>query len=835
MLLREHIALAAFVVLSQFLSIGVFGQTPAAASSNSAQATGSPSPSPAAVAPSAVVSEADSVAQRLRAIREPLANDTESSRIGSEIPVLSQQIEAADVLTRDALAGKPSLDELDELADTWRPILRQIQSSKSTLREQIEALDKQIAELDRFSETWALTLAAIRSGDETENTSRSNAGLPPEVLQKVTDTIAAIDETARLVQERRAGLLSIQTRLSEMEARATDSRDQIRGAQSRTLTNLFNRDEPPIWAPQANVLTGAGLVDKTVQSLKGQAAELRVYAADRVPQFAAQGVAFTLITIALFWARRRIQPFIEIEPKLEKAAQIFALPAATGLILTVVLSSWFYPQAPELLTAIIGAAALVPVVLLLRRMVERPLFPILNALVVFYFVDLLREILSAQPFTRRIVFMAEMLGGVAFLVWFLKSKRLSGGVEAAHYRIFASIRKVVPFALAIFAVAFAASALGWVSLAEVIGNGVLGSAYIALIIYTAVQIVRGMIIFALRIPVIAATRVVKKNRALIRERSVRIVWWIAFVLWALLTLRLFAVRQPLFSFLRSVFTASATVGTVQISLGSVVLFFLTIWIAVLISRFLRFILEEEVYPSVDLGGGVSYAVSTMLHYTILVIAFLIAIGLLGVDFTKFALIGGAIGIGIGFGLQNIINNFVSGLILLFERPVKVGDTIQIDTQTGKLTQIGLRASVLRKVDGSDVIVPNSRLISEEVTNWTMSDDKRRMDILVGVAYGSDPDQVMALLTKAAVTKPEVLTEPAPKAIFTGFGENSIDFELRAWSEDTDKWVGLRSEIVTDIYRSFNEANIEFPYPQRDLNIRSIDQHTVDELKRAAKS
>jgi small-conductance mechanosensitive channel len=355
------------------------------------------------------------------------------------------------------------------------------------------------------------------------------------------------------------------------------------------------------------------------------------------------------------------------------------------------------------------------------------------------------------------------------------------------------------------------------------------------VIYTAVQIVRGLIIFALRVPPLVGTMIVKNNRPLIRERSVRIVQWLAVIIWILVTLRLFAVRQSLFIFIRDLLSWSVTIGAVEVSLGAVVLFFLTIWVAVLISRFLRFVLEEDVYPRVDLGGGVSYAVSTMLHYSILVLGFLIAVSVLGVDFTKFALIAGAVGIGIGFGLQNIINNFVSGLILLFERPVKVGDNIQIDTHMGSLRQIGLRASVLRKLDGSDVIVPNSRLISEEVTNWTLSDNERRIEIKVGVAYGSDPALVKSLLQKAASTIPDVLTDPPPRAIFTGFGDNSLDFELRAWTDDTDAWVALRSDIVTDIYARLNEAGVEFPFPQRDIHLRSIDKGAADEIKRRSKT
>ncbi len=806
-------------------------QSNANTSKNTNQAAVSPTPEPTPISVSAIVTQAEAVTTRLRAMRTALTDRPDVLEIDEQIPQVTQEIDKEESETAKVLSGGPTLDEIRAIETKWQSILRTTTSWKGTLQNEIAVLDKNIEELNQLSQVWKLTLAATKQKPGVAGSPQLTepaAELPPEILQRVSETLAAIDETRRLTQERRTELLSIQTRASELDSRASEMRDEVRAARDRTLTNLFVRDERPIWAPREQVVSARYLLEQAGDSFSAQARDLRAYAAEGARRFGLHGLLFILITAGLYWARARIHPFVEKEPKLEKAAQIFALPVATGLILTIILSNWFYPQAPRLLSSLTGAAALVPVVLLLRRMVDRPLFIILNALVVLYFVDLLRDILTNQSFTSRIVFLAEMLGAVLFLTWFLKSKSLSAGVAAAHYRIFESIRRVIPFALAVFAIAFVANVLGFVSLANVIGNGVLGSAYAGLVIYTAVQIIRGIIIFALRVPPLVGTLIVTNNRPLIRERSVRVVRWLGVIIWVLFTLNLFSIRQTLFAFVRDMLAWSVTVGTINLSLGAVVLFVITIWGAVLISRLIRFVLEEDVYPRVDLGGGVSYAVSTMLHYSILVIAFLIAISVLGIDFTKFALIAGAVGIGIGFGLQNVINNFVCGLILLFERPVKVGDMVQLDAHTGKLRQIGLRASVLRKVDGSDVIVPNSMLISEAVTNWTMSDEQRRIDIPVGVAYGTDPKTVLELLRKAAVGYPDVLTDPEPKGIFTGFGNNSLDFELRAWTS-SEAFVALRSDLMVQVHTALIEANIEIPFPQRDLHLRTVDKDAAAEL------
>ncbi len=832
--LRQQIVLIAltFLILTAFdsrFSAQTNGNTSGLA--NLTQVSPTPVPTPIPV--SAIVSQAEAATGRLRGIRPSLAEIPEVRLIEDGLTDAIQKVNTAESEANRILADTPTLGEIRALESEWREILRKFSSWKATLQEQTTLLDQNIDELNQLSQTWRLTIASMsltQTVDDQAGLEPMAAGVPDELRQIADETLASINETREQAQDRRTALLTTQTRVSELESRASGVRDDIRLARERTLTNLFRREEQPIWAPQSKSVSAGQLYEQVIDSLSVQAAELRTYFTTWTERFVLQAIVLILITAGLYWARSRIRPFVEKEPKLEKAAQIFSLPAATGLILTIVLSSWFYPRAPLMLTSLLGAAALVPVVVLLRQMVERPLFIILNALVVLYFVDRVREILVNQPYIARYVFMAEMLGAMIFLLWFLKSKTLSGGVEAAHYRIFKSIRRVIPYVLTIFAIAFIASALGFVGLANLIGNGVLGSAYLALVIYTAVQIIRGLIIFALRVPPLSNTLLVKNNRPIIRERSVRIVRWVAVLVWVTVTLNLFSIRQPVFGFFRDLFSWSATVGTITFSLGSVFLFLAMVWISILISRFLRFVLEEDVYPRVGLGGGVSYAVSTMLHYSILVIGFLIAVGVLGVDFTKFALIAGAIGIGIGFGLQTIINNFVSGLILLVERPVKVDDTVQIGEHMGSLKHIGLRASVLRKVDGSDIIVPNSQLISEEVINWTMSDEKRRIDIPVGVAYGTEPRTVVDLLTPIAGKYTEIIQDPAPRVLFLGLGESSLDFELRVWTIQTEGWVGLRSDIMTDVYEVLTGAEIEIPFPQRDLNIRNVDPAAAEQLR-----
>jgi small-conductance mechanosensitive channel len=246
-----------------------------------------------------------------------------------------------------------------------------------------------------------------------------------------------------------------------------------------------------------------------------------------------------------------------------------------------------------------------------------------------------------------------------------------------------------------------------------------------------------------------------------------------------------------------------------------------LYLALIVSWIIQALLDAEVLSPQGMEYGVKVAVKTLVHYTLILLGFLLSISVAGIDMSKFAILAGALGVGIGFGLQNIVNNFISGLILLFERPIKVGDAVTIDDQWGTITKIGLRSTVVETLDRAELIVPNSELVSQKVTNWTFSSGVSRVVLPVGVAYGTPLETVLTILKQVATDHPEVLTDPEPSAIFTGFGESSIDFELRVWISDINRRLRIRSELGLAVDQAFRAAEIVIPFPQRDLHLQSI--------------
>jgi len=259
-------------------------------------------------------------------------------------------------------------------------------------------------------------------------------------------------------------------------------------------------------------------------------------------------------------------------------------------------------------------------------------------------------------------------------------------------------------------------------------------------------------------------------------------------------------------------------GSISVSIGDILAFGLTVLAAYLLSAFIRFALQEEVYPRRGVSRGLSYAYSRLIHYVILAIGFLVGLGVLGMDLTKVSVLAGAFGVGVGFGLQDVVKNFVCGLILLFERPVHVGDVIEVGDLQGEVRRIGIRASSVHTFRGADIIVPNAQFITANVTNWTLSDQMRRIDLPVGVNYGAAPQQVIEVLEAAARTNPRILQSPPPRALFTGYGDSSINFELRAWTDQSDKWRVIRSELASAVYDAVYKAGMSFPFPQREVRV-----------------
>ncbi|MGR8950669.1 MAG: DUF3772 domain-containing protein [Gammaproteobacteria bacterium] len=271
------------------------------------------------------------------------------------------------------------------------------------------------------------------------------------------------------------------------------------------------------------------------------------------------------------------------------------------------------------------------------------------------------------------------------------------------------------------------------------------------------------------------------------------------------------------------------IGKINISLIEVATALLVVAVLVALTRFIQRALADKVLPQTRLDSGICESIRQTTGYIGMVVAAVAGVGVLGLDLSNFALIAGALTVGIGFGLQNVVNNFVSGLILLAERPVKVGDWIVVGDQQGYVKRIQVRATEIQTFDRASVFIPNSELISGIVTNWTHADKIGRIVIPVGVAYGSNTKNVRSTLLGIGQAHPQVLNDPAPTALFRGFGDSSLNFELRCFLGDVEKTISVTSELCFAIEEAFRDADIEIPFPQHDVYLRERSRSEYGEV------
>ncbi len=277
------------------------------------------------------------------------------------------------------------------------------------------------------------------------------------------------------------------------------------------------------------------------------------------------------------------------------------------------------------------------------------------------------------------------------------------------------------------------------------------------------------------------------------------------------------ISEFLFIFNRTLFK----IGDSEVSIGTIVIFFASFYLLVVVSKNVRLLLLNKILARSKLKKSFRESIANGVRITMMLIGTIIIIQAVGIDLSALSLLAGALGVGIGFGFQKVTDNLISGLTILVEEPIKVGDRVEVGEVSGDIVNISLRATTIVTNDNISIIVPNSEFISSQVINWSHNNRIIRFRLPVGVSYEEDPEIIKKLLLEVADENPNVQKEPKPKVFFEKFGDSSLDFKLGIWtSSHTDKPEFIRSEINYAIFQKFRENNIKIPFPQRDVHIKS---------------
>jgi potassium-dependent mechanosensitive channel len=802
----------------------LLAQTPAqgtAPGQTSAQAPAS-SAAPEPIPLTQIASRGEELSRTLRDISRSIPADSDLAEFEEQLVEQEQLVRERLQESERILASGATIMEIREQVREWAIYSAAETRQRKTLSEWGASCEDSIALLNKQQAVWQATLNSTRNIPDIES-----------VQARVRHSLHDIQTLKDAAGERLRTIVGLQGRVSKQSVAVADVLEKLNHAARRFQDHLFYPDSPPIWraseGAQGSESLDLMLSRSVARSYSGAAAFAR----------ARPGLIITVILLlALAFAGARRVDYDALnaripDPSTSLASRILRRPVALAVLVAAPLILTSLPLAQISVVLWLILLFLFPVVRLL------PLFlksgRLIYFLSTFYALSTLAVFIEADPYRARKLSVWLLVAAMLILVWWGWPVRLRGAFESttSWWRVGRldiertptsgprlEVRMIRATAVAL-AVILVSNVLGFVMLSNLLRTTAVLWSYVGLVMYTLVRVVSTLFTAFLRSPRL-------RSLATVRLHEAKVVKWMNFAVrvgalfcWLYVTLDLLGLRRAVYRTMAAVFNARITINAFSISLGDILGFVSILAFGYLIAAAIRFILREEVLSHLRLSRGVPEMISTSLFYVLLLLVFFMSLSAAGVQLDKLTVLTGAFGVGVGFGMQNVVNNFVSGLILQYERPIRVGDILEVSGVSGAVSRIGIRASTITTFQGAEVIIPNSAFISNQVTNWTLSKSRRRVEINVGVAYGTDPQRVIAILTKVAGDHPEVLKQPEPGAFFQDFGPSSLLFILMFWA-DQSTFFRLRSEISIMLNAALREAGIEIPLPQQDIHVRHVD-------------
>lgn len=708
----------------------------------------------------------------------------------------AQRTEAAEAVFSRTLPPAGRIEAPDGMAG--------LSSDLWALSNEVEAIVRDLGALVRRIERGghALEQDGAQWQDDLAILARDDA--PAAVIAAARETQAQAQAAAAEVRAARdQGLLAL-VRVHALKLRIHDAMSRLEARVDRMMARRAQLEAEPLWRLGAVAGEQAGLA----QRLAASARLVRSYLAREGERLlAAAGTVFALC----LWLFSRRAPA-------GTAQRGFERPVVSALLVALVAAMGFAANPPVVFYSLLLLAMPLPVMLIARRSFGASMAWSLAGLAAATMLMALRNLVDGGAMADRLLLLAQ-IGCVGIPVALdLHRGRLQQALARWSPE---SVRAVALVVLAAAALSALHAVFGMGGSLRTLRVGIAGVIGFGLIFGTAGILVYGALLSLLGTPLLSWLRSARHaDPGLLRALRAAVALGAAAAT-AMATLGAMTLVPETLSTLDSVARSTIEIGAVTLTTSALAAALAIVLSTVALAGFVHFALDREVFPRLELRPGVGYAVATFARWLIFIVGGVLTLAALGVDATRITLLAGALGVGIGFGLQTVVNNFVSGLILIVERPVAVGDLVEIGPLLGEIQRIGIRSSSVRTTQGAEVIVPNSDLASKEVINWTRSDRQRRYDIDVGVAYGSDPKLVMRLLEEAAREVPEVMAHPAPMALFRGFGESSLDFRLLAWVSTIDLGLQAQNALRVAVLAKLGAAGIDIPFPQRDVRLVSV--------------
>jgi potassium efflux system protein len=716
--------------------------------------------------------------------------------------ILSLQVDAASLINN----SRANIDQLNANQNQWRFINEQLLRAQQRFKARASELEGALSQLSNEEDRWQ----QIKT--QAENNSELN--------YKGTDinnSISSISRARKLLTAPLQETISMDKDCQELINIIDQELIALKSSESYLRDNLFRNFQHPIWKMSSEDLKPQS---NNEQSLSNKEKLAIFYLKQNTNRIA---IVFAIILMVGFFIWR-----VRVNTKRKKEAQmglamqlpLVDRPISTMISIGVASASLILPNPPQLIYTCMSLLLFIPVI----RLGFPRLLPIMHPLAwlvsVFFIINTLSIHTHSIPGLQRLWLLASATIGLIGCSHALIKFTASDERKSFEWRF---LRAAVWLALFATLAAVIGCITGAVSLAQFLITGVAYSAYAGLWLVVVAGVIGDLMTAAIYMPSSNSSLLISRNRITILRFIRKLTNAVCLFSWINFALKRLALRDSIVDTAQQIINKDLSIGSISFSLGDMLSVVFTIWLSFKISQLLRFVLVEDIAPRAKWARGVPEAVATLTQYCIVLAGFMTAVSIAGIDMSKLTIMAGALGVGIGIGLQDVVNNFTSGLILLFEQKIKQADIIQCSGVNGKVANIGMRCSVVRTFDGAEVIVPNGQLVSAQVINWTHSDQERRITIPIGVAYGTDPQLAIDTLVKVAQENSDVLDDPQPLAFFVRFGPSSMDFELRAWVNNGEIINEINSRLCLAIYKQFQAAGISIPFPQQDIYLRSMPE------------
>ena len=785
---------------------------PAVAQATSSTSTATAAPSGATsgdsglvIAPGDIPSRADADEKFLLAVQRRIQLADPLRHIEQSLSRQAQGLDRLDERTERNDLAQLSVQRLESLERHWQLKERGLAQTRAELTRLTNAASEDAAELAARRAAWQAT--------------GSQPYLSPALAERANEMTAHIDRAQAALAKPLGKLLDLGRKGNALSVQVQRGTAVVAGKVAEQDRRLVSTDTPPLWQmvleADAQQPVAAGLR----RSLEIETAFARDYDTANARLLPALGIASALLLPLMFWFKRRARALVAAGQLGEQALRALVRPWAAWLLLVAAIAVVYGLQGPNLRQQLVMLLAWIPVLALLQRHMLNLVGPWSYLSAVFYFLNVVVSLLVGNPLLYRLALLAvNLLMLLTLALHLLRARKRDGEVGADRFDS-GSWRLVAWAACIVLGVAALSNVVGNISLSAMLVSATLDSSYAALAIYAASKVMVALAQVTLAGP--KAARLIERYSSSLAPALATVGRVLLIGAWLLFTLQSFRVYRPVSAFAVTVMTTKFQIGELSLSLGSLVSFALATMLAFWLAKTIRQVLAEDILPAMSLPRGVGNSVSSLSYYVVLFLGLLAALAAAGFQVGQLTLVFGALGVGIGFGLQDVVRNFVAGLILMFERPLQRGDTVEVAGMLGQVRDIGLRATIVTTFEGADVVVPNGMLLADKMVNWTLNGTRRRFDLNISTRYEEDPQRTMDLLDEIARSCAGVAATPAPACIMTGLAPGELQFNIRAWTKDFGDWITVRTELALKIRNGLAEAGIEVPRPQREVVVRTI--------------